>query len=111
MTISTSKRGASVEYQAVALFLEAGFEVFINAAPDGPADLVVWDGTAAYFIDTKLCQKVQGAAGWYLKNKPSVAKQVSNVIYLGKAGSEWLWLTTPPVELSDQLPDIIEYCV
>jgi hypothetical protein len=109
--ISTSKRGVSVEYQAVTLFLEAGFEVFINAAPDGPADLVVWDGTSSYFIDTKLCQKIQGATGWYLQNKPPAAKQVANVIYLGKAGSEWFWLTPPPIELSTQLPHIMEYRV
>ena len=111
MTISTSKRGVSVEYQAVVLFLQAGFEVFINAAPDGPADLVIWDGNNTYFIDTKLCQKVQGASGWYLNNKPSIAKQIANIIYLGKANEEWFWLTTPPSELSVQMPGIIEYRV
>ena len=111
MTISTSKRGASVEYQAVVLFLQAGFEVFINAAPDGPADLVIWDKDKVYFIDTKLCRKIQSSSGWYLQNKPSKAQQTPGVIYLGKVDMEWFWLTTPPSELSEQMPDIIEYCV
>lgn len=53
--LSTSKRGAISEAYVANKFMEAGFEVFTNHAPDGPADLCVWcprTGTHA-MIDVK----------------------------------------------------------
>ena len=38
--LSPSQKGAAIEYKAVALFIEAGYQVFINAAPQGPADII-----------------------------------------------------------------------
>ena len=51
--ISTSKTGAIGEHVAAAWFMEKGFEVFLNASSDGPADLVLWDGSKTLLVDIK----------------------------------------------------------
>jgi hypothetical protein len=58
MLHSVAKTGAMVELQAAAMFLQAGYEVFVNAAPSGPADLVVWnpDTNETVLIDVKTCR-------------------------------------------------------
>jgi hypothetical protein len=84
--LSTSKRGCVVEYKAANLFLEAGFEVFMNMAPDGPADFIVWDGTTAYPIDTKKLQrflKIDGTTSYNYGGATSIKNRHPNVYYLG----------------------------
>jgi hypothetical protein len=55
MIHSVGKTGALVELQTAAMLMQAGFEVFVNAAPSGPADLVVWnpDTNETVLIDVK----------------------------------------------------------
>lgn len=102
--ISTSKRGVCVEYKAATLFLESGFEVFINASPDGPADLVVWDGIQTYLIDTKkIAKRVNADGSISYQNNPSQAKRFPGVIYLGYCDGEWIWLSDIPVSLSSAI--------
>jgi len=89
--ISPSKRGVCVEYKAACLFIEAGFEVFLNASPDGPVDLVVWDGANTYLIDCKTLTK-------YLRKDGSVSYNAEknkhpHVHYLGYHPDCWLWLS------------------
>ena len=79
-TLSCSKRGCVVEYKAALVFLEAGFEVFPNMAPDGPADFIVWDGETAYPIDTKYVletyfPKWKGAIPYSAKREYNVNEQ------------------------------------
>ena len=97
--ISPSKRGTCVEYEAILLFTRAGFEVFSNAHPDGPVDLVVWDGKNTYLIDTKKIQPYVNKHGiktynWDKKNASP------DIHYLGNSGSEWIWLSEAPEALS-----------
>jgi hypothetical protein len=107
--ISCSKRGVCIEYLAVNLFLEAGFEVFVNAAPDGPADLMVWDGTNAYPIDTKKVNKyihVNGSGCGYSYSKSTFKP---GVIYLGYCNGEWIWLSDVPQSLSEAVQVDLTY--
>ena len=91
--LSCSKRGCVVEYKAALVFLEAGFEVFPNMAPDGPADFIVWDGVMAYPIDTKKLTryiKADGTAGY-----SSGSKNHPNVFYLGWCQHDgFMWLSS-----------------
>ena len=98
MTLSKSKKGRLIETKAEILFLEAGFEVFTNIAPDGPADLVVWDGQTCYPIDTKKLSEFVRADGsiGYSSKYP----QVENVFYLGYYSQGWVWL-------SDGIPEAL----
>lgn len=98
--ISPSKRGVLVEREAESLFLKAGFEVFSNVSPDGPADFVVWDGEVFYPIDTKKVSIYTRTDGtlWYNVNRKTFK---SDVHYLGHAGDHWIWLTEPPKVIKD----------
>ena len=93
--LSCSKRGCVVEYKAALIFLEAGFEVFPNMAPDGPADFIVWDGITAYPIDTKKVSrylKLDGTTSY--AGKPSKSKAHENVYYLGWCEHDgFMWLS------------------
>ena len=48
--MSPSKSGTIGELKAHAYFLEAGFEVFANVSPNGPADLTVWNPITKGFV-------------------------------------------------------------
>ena len=100
--ISTAKRGCAVEYKACLAFLEAGFEVFPNMAPDGAADLIVWDKEQAYPIDTKKLTKYTKKDGSVAYSAHSVNKH-SNVYYLGWHEDGWIWLSEPPEALKGVL--------
>ena len=96
--ISPSKRGSCVEYKAVVLFTEAGFEVFKNAHPDGPADLVVWDGENFYPVDLKKVSRyvrADGSVGY--SGGANRAEGVSILGYCHQDG--WMWLQEPPEAL------------
>lgn len=98
--ISCSKRGASVEHKAVSLFIDAGFEVFLNAAPDGPADLVVWDGENTYLVDTKKLTRYVRKDGTTGHNRPTQTN--GGVYHLGWCSYDgWIWLSEPPEALSN----------
>ena len=102
--ISPTKRGAIVEHKATILFLDAGFEVFTNAAPDGPADIIVWDRQNFYAIDTKKVTKSlrkDGSVYYNWCNPKNTKPSDTPVYYLGNAGDEWVWLTEPPAALED----------
>ena len=94
--MNTSQRGRVVELKAITLFMEAGFEVFANAAPVGPADLMVWDGETAYPIDTKKLTRYvrqNGSVGYSWSQKTCV----DGVYYLGWCAEDgWMWLSEPP---------------
>ena len=98
--ISPTKRGMCVEYEAIILFTKAGFEVFHNANPDGPADLIVWDGENTYPIDCKKTTKYikkDGSPGYcYNSRNPH-----PNVYYLGWNEDGWIWLSEPPEGLRE----------
>ena len=99
--ISPSKRGRVVELKAETLFLEAGYEVFTNVSPDGPADLVIWDGNNCYLIDTKKCQKkllADGSIGW---TNNTMKGRHPDVLVLGHCEGDWIWLSEPPEALSN----------
>ena len=100
--ISPVKRGMCVEYEAVILFTKAGFEVFHNANADGPADLVVWDGTNTYLIDCKKTQMVAGANGTRYTNF-NRKNHHPDVHILGSCEDAWIWLSEPPEGLVDVL--------
>jgi hypothetical protein len=92
--LSCSKRGCVVEYKAAAVFLEAGFEVFMNMAPDGPADFIVWDGINAYPIDTKKLTRYLKADGTFGYSKYS-NNQKPGVYYLGWCQHDgFMWLSS-----------------
>lgn len=101
--LSCSKRGCVVEYKAALVFLEAGFEVFPNMAPDGPADFIVWDGITAYPIDTKKVSR-------YVRKDGTVSysadiKGHQNVYYLGWCQHDgFMWLSS---EVPDALLNVI----
>lgn len=100
--LSCSKRGCVVEYKAANTFLEAGFEVFMNMAPDGPADFIVWDGVNAYPIDTKKVTRYVRADGAVRYSGASVNK-TTGVFYLGwceQDGFMWLSQEAPEALLS-----------
>ena len=86
------------------MFLEAGFEVFLNMTPDGPADLIVWDGSTTYLIDTKkiaVTVKADGTLGY--TNCPSKSKRHPDVFYLGwcaQTGFVWLGNNAPEALLN-----------
>jgi len=105
-TLSCSKRGCVVEYKAALVFLEAGFEVFPNMAPDGPADFIVWDGETAYPIDTKKLGRrinADGTVGY--TNKPSTTKAHPNVYYLGWCEHDgFVWISQ---EVPEALSNVI----
>jgi len=91
-----------VEYLAIVAFTQAGWEVFHNASPDGPADLVVWDGENTYLIDTKKTKKyVNKTGGIYYRKQESLF--VEGVHYLGHDGNEFVWLSEPPEALSNAI--------
>ena len=100
--ISPTKRGMCVEYEAIIAFTKAGFEVFHNANADGPADLVIWDGTNTYLIDCKKTQEVVRANGVGYTNYNRKTKH-ADVHILGRCGDAWIWLSEPPEGLKDVL--------
>ena len=96
--ISPGKRGRLIEQKAEILFLEAGFEVFTNCTPDGPADFIVWDGSTCFPIDTKkLSEYVRkdGTVGFSIP-----LNQVDGVHYLGHYSQGWVWLNEVPDQLN-----------
>jgi hypothetical protein len=100
--LSCSKRGCVVEYKAANIFLEAGFEVFMNMAPDGPADFIVWDGQTAYPIDTKKLSRYMRKDGT-ASYSGSKVNQHPNVYYLGWCqhdGFTWLSHKVPEALLN-----------
>ena len=97
--ISPTKRGRVSELLAEARFIEAGFEVFTNVSPDGPADLVVWDGINFYPIDVKTVKKYVAKDGTISYHRPG--NMTDGVLYLGYCLSNGLiWLSEPPEALS-----------
>jgi hypothetical protein len=104
--LSCSKRGCVVEYKAANVFLEAGLEVFMNMAPDGPADFIVWDGITAYPIDTKKITrriKADGTVGYSSGMGPRNYKP--GVYYLGWCQQDgFVWLSQ---EVPEALSNII----
>ena len=96
--LSPSQKGAAIEYKAVAMFIEAGFQVFINAVPSGPADIVVWDLDTAYFIDLKKINRYVRKDGTI--NHMAGEQKHDFVIYLGYCPQDgWIWLSEPPQAL------------
>ena len=96
--LSPSKRGTCVEYEAILLFTRAGFEVFHNAHPDGPIDIVVWDGKNTYLIDTKKVRPYLKKDGTFSYVWDST-KTIDGIHYLGRYEDGWIWLSEAPEAL------------
>lgn len=77
------------------MFLEAGFEVFMNMAPDGPADFIVWDTKTAYPIDTKkVTRKLRANGEFYHSSGISQQKMKQGIYYLGWCQHDgFMWLS------------------
>lgn len=104
--ISCSKRGCVVEYKAALAFLEAGFEVFPNMAPDGPADFIVWDGVTAYPIDTKKVSRYLRVDGSASYSGVASGKRHPNVYYLGWCEHDgFIWISK---EVPETLLNVIQ---
>jgi hypothetical protein len=92
--ISPVKRGSIIELEAQILFTKAGFEVFTNTHADGPADLVVWDGSIFYPIDTKKLKRYIRADGSIGFSKAAKRDNQDNVYILGYTPEDgWIWIS------------------
>lgn len=103
---NAAKKGTINELLAATKFVEAGFEVFHNISPNGPADLVVWDLNNTYLIDVKTLQSYSTKAEKVVVNGiPKPNKRTPGVLYLGFLGSQIIWGTKPPKPLDIFGPD------
>ena len=98
MSLSTHKRGASAELLACAALVDAGFEVFRNVTPDGPIDIVVWDGETFYPIDVKRASHYINQQGKATLKLPSKNNDHALILCLTDT-DEWVWVNEAPDHL------------
>lgn len=80
--MSPGVRGVRAELKACAWFLEQGYEVYLNVAPHGKGDLVIYSDKVGYErIDVKCTKEIQNKNGSMNLNRST--NEIKKIISTG----------------------------